>query len=172
MDPGFPGTPLVRRSPTSTVSAARAISNAWAPPSRRKVPWPGPPSSPAWTPAATASSISCIATPPPCRRSPPWARPWNPDTQLRLGPYVLPLSAGEVRSFRQGKAFWQILARTRNPHHHPAHARELPTRPLRCQELSGMGTPDLHGTFGTFTFFTDDPVAAQPDRCRAAASCA
>ena len=33
--------------------------------------WPGPPSSPASTPAATASSISCIAIPPPWRPSPP-----------------------------------------------------------------------------------------------------
>ena len=24
--------------------------------------------------------------------------------------------------------------------------------------LSGMGTPDLLGTLGTFTFFTDDPL--------------
>jgi hypothetical protein len=29
-----------------------------------------------------------------------------------------------------------------------------------CQELSGMGTPDLEGTFGTFSFFTDDPFVA------------
>ena len=25
------------------------------------------------------------------------------------------------------------------------------------RSLSGMGTPDMHGTQGTFTFFTDDP---------------
>src|SRR5438552_1997799 len=29
---------------------------------------------------------------------------------LPIGPYSLPLSSGKVRSFRQGKAFWQILS--------------------------------------------------------------
>jgi predicted AlkP superfamily phosphohydrolase/phosphomutase len=79
--------------------------------------------------------------------------------KLRLGPYSLPLSAGEVRSFRQGKAFWQILAE----HGIPATILRMPVNfpPVRChcQELSGMGTPDLQGTFGTFTFFSDDPAA-------------
>ena len=27
-----------------------------------------------------------------------------------------------------------------------------------------MGTPDLQGTFGTFTFFTDDPFASRRTR--------
>ena len=83
--------------------------------------------------------------------------------KLALGPYTLPLSAGEVRSFRQGKAFWQILAE----HGIPATILRMPVNfpPVRChcQELSGMGTPDLEGTFGTFTFFTDDPFAASEE---------
>ncbi len=29
--------------------------------------------------------------------------------------------------------------------------------------LSGMGTPDLLGTLGTFTFFTDDPAEMARD---------
>ena len=27
------------------------------------------------------------------------------------------------------------------------------------RELSGMGTPDLLGTYGTFSFYTSDPFA-------------
>ena len=32
--------------------------------------------------------------------------------------------------------------------------------PVECeaQTLSGMGTPDMRGTFGTFTFYTDYPL--------------
>jgi predicted AlkP superfamily phosphohydrolase/phosphomutase len=79
--------------------------------------------------------------------------------RLGIGPYSLPLSAGEVRSFRQGKAFWQILTEQNIP----ATVLRMPVNfpPVRCQceELSGMGTPDLEGTFGTFSFFTDDPFA-------------
>jgi len=78
---------------------------------------------------------------------------------IPLGPYELPLSGGEVRSLRQGKAFWQFLSERGIP----ATILRMPTNfpPVRCQcqEISGMGTPDLQGTFGTFSFFTDDPVA-------------
>jgi predicted AlkP superfamily phosphohydrolase/phosphomutase len=80
--------------------------------------------------------------------------------KLWLGPYTLPLSAGEVRSFRQGKAFWQILAEHGISTTILRMPVNFPPVPCQCQELSGMGTPDLEGTFGTFTFFTDDPFAA------------
>ena len=75
---------------------------------------------------------------------------------LSLGPYRLPLSGGEVRSFRQGKAFWQFLPERGIS----ATILRMPTNfpPVRCEceELSGMGTPDMLGTFGTFTFYTSD----------------
>lgn len=79
---------------------------------------------------------------------------------LSLGPYRLPLSGGEVRSFRQGKAFWQFLPeRGIN-----ATILRMPTNfpPVHCdcEELSGMGTPDMLGTFGTFTFYTSDATEA------------
>ncbi len=74
---------------------------------------------------------------------------------LSIGPWVLPLSAGEVKSFRRGKAFWQTLSERGIP----VTVLRMPTNfpPVDCegQSLAGMGTPDLRGTFGTFTFFTD-----------------
>ena len=33
--------------------------------------------------------------------------------------------------------------------------------------LSGMGTPDLRGSYGTFSFYTDDPMAARAGGGRA-----
>jgi predicted AlkP superfamily phosphohydrolase/phosphomutase len=80
--------------------------------------------------------------------------------KLRIGPYALPLSAGEVRSFRQGKAFWQILSEQGIATTILRMPVNFPPVHCQCQELAGMGTPDLQGTFGTFTFFTDDPLAA------------
>jgi predicted AlkP superfamily phosphohydrolase/phosphomutase len=77
---------------------------------------------------------------------------------LSFGPYALPLSGGEVRFYRRGKAFWQILAGRGIP----ATILRMPVNypPVRCdcQELAGMGTPDMQGTYGAFTFFTDDPA--------------
>ena len=79
---------------------------------------------------------------------------------LSLGPYVLPLSGGEVHAFRQGEPFWKILSE----HGVPAAVLRMPTNyppvPCRCRQIAGMGTPDLQGTFGTFAFYTDDPKEA------------
>lgn len=76
--------------------------------------------------------------------------------KLPLGPYVLPLSSARVTTLRQGQVFWQILA----DRHIPVAVMHMPTNfpPVNAgQALSGMGTPDMRGTQGTFTYFTDDP---------------
>ena len=36
----------------------------------------------------------------------------------------------------------------------------FPPVPAKGETLSGMGTPDLRGTYGTFSFYTDDPMTA------------
>lgn len=77
--------------------------------------------------------------------------------RLRLGPYALPLASGEVVSFRKGTAFWQVLAENGIPATVLRMPTNFPPVPCACQQLAGMGTPDMQGTYGTFTFFTDDP---------------
>ena len=80
----------------------------------------------------------------------------EPRHALSLGPYLFPLSKGQVIALRRGKAFWQILA----AHNIPVTMIRMPTNypPLEAgKAIAGMGTPDLRGTFGTFTFYTDDP---------------
>jgi len=84
------------------------------------------------------------------------ARAEDPKHTLSLGPYLFPLSKGQVVSLRHGTAFWQILA----DHHIPVTVIKMPTNypPIPVgKAISGMGTTDLLGTFGTFTFYTDDP---------------
>jgi predicted AlkP superfamily phosphohydrolase/phosphomutase len=78
--------------------------------------------------------------------------------RLPLGPYSLPLSGGEVFSLRQGKAFWQTLAERGVPATILRMPTNFPPVACQCQELAGMGTPDMQGTFGTFSFFTNDPA--------------
>ncbi len=76
---------------------------------------------------------------------------------LSLGPYSLPLSSPRVSSLRQGAPFWRRLSQQGIPAtvvHVPVN---YPPEPAG-RDLSGMGTPDLLGTLGTFTFFTDDPI--------------
>ena len=78
---------------------------------------------------------------------------------ITLGPWRVPLSGGRVELLRQGQPFWDVL-----------EARGIPTTIIRMpanfppsgtasRELSGMGTPDLLGTYGTFSFFTSEPYA-------------
>jgi predicted AlkP superfamily phosphohydrolase/phosphomutase len=80
----------------------------------------------------------------------------EPEHQLAIGPWLLPLSGARVRSFRAGQPFWRILA----GHGIPVTVVRMPTNyppDGPGHELAGMGTPDLEGTFGTFTWYTDDP---------------
>jgi predicted AlkP superfamily phosphohydrolase/phosphomutase len=82
----------------------------------------------------------------------------EPTRILPIGPYRLPLNSGAVRSMRAGTPFWQLLAE----HGVPATVVRMPANypPADCEaeSLSGMGTPDLTGSNGTFSFFTDDPA--------------
>jgi predicted AlkP superfamily phosphohydrolase/phosphomutase len=83
-------------------------------------------------------------------------RTQEPRFKIALGPYVLPLSSARVETLRKGDTFWQILADRQIP----VTVIHMPTNfpPVKAGEaLAGMGTPDLRGTLGTFTYFTDDP---------------
>ena len=84
------------------------------------------------------------------------SRAEEPKHTLSLGPYLFPLSKGRVISLRRGQAFWQILAQ----HNIPVAMIRMPTNypPIEAgKAIAGMGATDLRGTFGTFTFYTDDP---------------
>jgi predicted AlkP superfamily phosphohydrolase/phosphomutase len=82
----------------------------------------------------------------------------GPTRTLDIGPYVIPLSGGGVRSLRTGRTFWQLL----DDHGVGASVIRMPANfpPADCeaQSLAGMGTPDMTGSTGTFSFFTNDPA--------------
>jgi predicted AlkP superfamily phosphohydrolase/phosphomutase len=84
------------------------------------------------------------------------SRTVEPRFKIPLGPYILPLSSAQVQTLRKGQPFWQILSKQ----HIPVDVIHMPTNfpPVGAGlALAGMGTPDLRGTQGTFTFYTDDP---------------
>ncbi|HSC56408.1 MAG TPA: alkaline phosphatase family protein, partial [Nitrospira sp.] len=83
---------------------------------------------------------------------------------LPVGPYLLPLSSGHVQTYRRGVPFWKVLA----DHKVPVTILRMPTNfpPVACEgckSLSGMGTPDLRGTFGEFSYYTDEPDRVEGD---------
>ena len=81
----------------------------------------------------------------------------EPTHTLAIGPYMIPLSGGGVHSLRTGRAFWQLL----EEHGVGSSVIRMPANfpPADCEaeSLAGMGTPDMTGSFGTFSFYTDDP---------------
>jgi Uncharacterized conserved protein len=83
-----------------------------------------------------------------------------PKHNLHFGNWVVPLGSGTAEQLRHGKAFWEIL----DDHHVPNYIYRMPANfpPIgaKGKTLSGMGTPDLRGSYGTFSFYTDDPAAA------------
>ncbi|MHC4304446.1 MAG: alkaline phosphatase family protein [Planctomycetota bacterium] len=76
--------------------------------------------------------------------------------KLRVGPYVIPLSRPEITGLRKSKPFWNVLgergifsAVVRVPITFP------PDR-FRGVQLSAMCVPDLRGTHGMFSYFTEN----------------
>lgn len=78
---------------------------------------------------------------------------------LGLGRWQLPLSSGRVELLRRGEPFWEVLEARGVPTTIIRMPANFPPSGAATRELSGMGTPDLMGTYGTFTFFTSEPYA-------------
>jgi len=82
---------------------------------------------------------------------------------LSIGNLVLPLSGGKVEQLRKGKAFWQIL----EEHDVPATIFKIPSNyppvPTKQETISGMGTPDILGSYGIFNFYTTQSAEIDAD---------
>src|SRR5688572_13179467 len=87
-----------------------------------------------------------------------------PKNSIRLGDWIIPLSSGGPKLLREGKAFWEIL----DDHRIPATLFRMPVNypPVksRAKTLAGMGTPDISGTYGIFSFYTNDPGESEGSR--------
>lgn len=85
------------------------------------------------------------------------SRAEGPKRLLKLGRYQFPLEGGKVELLRKGEAFWEDLEK------HGIDATVLripanfPPSGKAYRELSGMGTPDILGTYGTFSLYTTQP---------------
>src|SRR5580704_15619245 len=75
------------------------------------------------------------------------------------GGWQLPLRAGRVELLRRGETFWDALERRGVETTIVRMPANFPPSGQATRELSGMGTPDLQGTYGTFSFFTSQPFA-------------
>ncbi len=83
----------------------------------------------------------------------------GPKHAIHLGSWAIPLGGGSAEQLRKGVAFWQLLDQHGIPNTIFRIPSNFPPVSAKGRTLSGMGTPDLRGTYGTFSFYTDDPAA-------------
>jgi predicted AlkP superfamily phosphohydrolase/phosphomutase len=83
-----------------------------------------------------------------------------PGRSLELGRWRLPLGAGTVELMRHGTPFWEVLEERGVRTTIMRVPANFPPSGSASRELSGMGTPDLLGGYGTFFFFTSAPETA------------
>lgn len=76
---------------------------------------------------------------------------------IRLGKYQIPLGGGEVELLRKGEPFWSKLEAQGVQTTIIRMPANFPPSGSATHELSGMGTPDILGGYGTFSFFTTNP---------------
>ncbi|MGH8547107.1 MAG: alkaline phosphatase family protein [Methylococcales bacterium] len=83
----------------------------------------------------------------------------QPDTEpLAFGNWRIPLASGETRQMRDGQAFWEILEQHGVKTTMVSIPANYPPVETGGKAISGMGTPDMRGTSGTFSFYTDAPA--------------
>lgn len=78
---------------------------------------------------------------------------------LEVGEWQVPLSGGTIELLRRGQPFWEVLERRGVQTTIIRMPANFPPSGTATRELSGMGTPDILGTYGTFTFYTSEPFA-------------
>jgi predicted AlkP superfamily phosphohydrolase/phosphomutase len=79
---------------------------------------------------------------------------------VRLGRWQVPLRRGRAELLRRGDPFWSALERRGVQTTIIRMPADFPPSGTATRELSGMGTPDMLGTNGTFAFYTsrDHPL--------------
>ncbi len=84
-----------------------------------------------------------------------------PTKHWHIGDWKFPRNGSEVENLCKGEAFWQIL----DDAGVDVTVFKVPANfpPVECEgrSLSGMGTPDIQGTYGIFSYLTSDPTVAR-----------
>jgi predicted AlkP superfamily phosphohydrolase/phosphomutase len=78
---------------------------------------------------------------------------------LKLGSWKIPLAGGTIENLRRGTPFWEVLEERGVETTIMRMPANYPPSGTATRELSGMGTPDLLGTLGFFSFYTSELFA-------------
>ncbi len=73
---------------------------------------------------------------------------------VRIGDLILPLKGGTVKNLRRGSAFWHVLEERGIPSTVYKMPANYPPSVTNQRTLSGMGTPDMLGSYGICNYYT------------------
>jgi predicted AlkP superfamily phosphohydrolase/phosphomutase len=76
---------------------------------------------------------------------------------VSVGGWKIPIESESVELMRRGPTLWNILEQNSIESSVYAIPANFPVVPGNARTISGMGTPDLLGSYGTFTYFTEEP---------------
>lgn len=82
------------------------------------------------------------------------------EKSISIGDCQIPLG-GTIELLRKGTPFWQVMEENGVETTMIRMPANFPPSGTASHELSGMGTPDLVGTSGTFSFYTSELFAFQ-----------
>jgi len=86
------------------------------------------------------------------------SRTYEPEGgKMRLGKWMIPFKGGEIKNLVNGAPFWNYLTDAKLSATIYRAPSNFPPFAGKANEFSGMGTPDLLGTYGTFSYYTDNP---------------
>jgi len=80
-----------------------------------------------------------------------------PEHTLPIGKFSLPLSSARTELLRKGPTLWDELAKQGVPSTVFKAPVNFPPTPSDAKSLSGLTTPDIHGSYGIFSFYTNSP---------------
>ncbi len=72
--------------------------------------------------------------------------------------WVIPISTPKIELLRKGIPFWQVLGDNKIQATIMQIPVNFPPAPGATRSISGMGTPDMLGTYGIFSYYTDGEV--------------
>ncbi len=86
------------------------------------------------------------------------SRSFAGSSKIDIGHWSLPLESGRVELMRKGAKIWQPFEDAQIPATIFQIPGNFPVVGKSTRMISGMGTPDLLGGYGTFTYYTDTYV--------------
>jgi predicted AlkP superfamily phosphohydrolase/phosphomutase len=87
--------------------------------------------------------------------------PGDAGTAVSMFGYQIPLSSPTVENNRSGTPFWDHLHAAGVDVEVYRIPGNYPTPPSNAKVLAGMGTVDMRGGYGTYTWYTDTPLSKQ-----------